>query len=321
MESKFDKTIRLFFEGIKTPKNPYTEEIKVSYSRKAVLSFYRKVLEDDGRISDDILSDRYVNIVVEAASEVNFNQPVLDLILDARFGQQIMPQEILNKLNKNWIYYEDCKERLKMPLYVFKFDFTREPKKSVKALAWLYGGEAYRDAEEIEEIFKKASSGKPGFVKIEEDGKFASMFLDSANANKKTVAHELCHYLQAAVGILRTKETFNAPSCGIQELQLTEKDLEYLLNEKEFLAHVYVDMFYDFKKFWKKAFPELSKEQFLELLFKRIEEKQNLIMFTEDIGFKWMATMKDSTSLMMLAALKYLDFKFEETKKKLEEDF
>ena len=49
--------------------------------------------------------------------------------------------------------------------------------------------------------------------------------------------------------LLKNKEKINIDS-GIMELQLSKNDLQYLLNEKEFYPHVYVDMVKDFKKFY-----------------------------------------------------------------------
>ena len=124
---KLDINLRMFFEGIKTKENPYKKEVKFELSDFD--NFYSDIYIIKNCKFKNILSD--VNVIVETLEEVNFHQPVLGLFLNAKFGQQIMPEHVLSKLNKNWIFYESYKkESLKdrIPIYVFQFDFNDDDK-------------------------------------------------------------------------------------------------------------------------------------------------------------------------------------------------
>ena len=117
---KLDINIRMFFEGIKTRENPYKKEVKFELSDFD--NFYADIFK--------IANNNFKNILIESIDEVNFHQ-LLDLFLNAGFGQQIMPEHILSKLNENWIYYESYEKRSlkdRIPIYVFQFDFSDDDK-------------------------------------------------------------------------------------------------------------------------------------------------------------------------------------------------
>ena len=308
--------LRLFFEGIPTPENPYKKVVK--FEERQFKDFYSSIYKiEKGSTFDDILSDRYVNIVVEAASEVNFNQPVLDLILDARFGQQIMPEEILGKLNKNWMFYEQFRDNNKgIPLYVFKFDFNDD--KSILKMFWiLCPSLRKKDGSKIAREFKMNCGSLDGFTN---DLGNAVLLCLNGNSNKSVVAHELCHYFQDILGILEPDEKNITASSGIPELNLTKEKLKSLLGKKEFYPTVSIDMATDFKKFWKISYPELSKEEFMQSLRNEIDTYQNNILYSSYCK-KFEKTIGNSSSLQLLAALKHLRHRYEEAMDLLSRSF
>ena len=99
---KLDINLRMFFEGIKTKENPYKKEVKFELSDFD--NFYSDIYIIKNCKFKNILSD--VNVIVETLEEVNFHQPVLGLFLNAKFGQQIMPEHVLSKLNKLTILFK-----------------------------------------------------------------------------------------------------------------------------------------------------------------------------------------------------------------------
>jgi hypothetical protein len=89
-----------------------------------------------------------------------------------------------------------------------------------------------------------------------------------------------------------------------------------LLNEKEFYPHVYVDMIKDFKKFYYSYYKDIEVNKYIDLLFSNIEKYKEKIMFS-DFGFNYLRCMDEPTSLQMLAALKYLNYHYDEVKSKI----
>ena len=309
---KLDINPRMFFEGIKTKENPYKKEVKFELSDFD--NFYSDIYIIKNCKFKNILSD--VNVIIETLEEVNFHQPVLDLFLNAKFGQQIMPEHVLSKLNKNWIFYESYKkESLKdrIPIYVFQFDFNDDDK-IFSMFCYLYNHFRKEDKNKIVSEFKLHCMNCKGFVKNLEN---AIIFCLNKPCNKQTISHELCHYFQEIIHVIKNKENLNIDS-GIQELQLSKNDLQYLLNEKEFYPHVYVDMIKDFKKFYFIYYKDkdIDTNKYIDLLFSNVEKYKENIMYS-DFCFNYLKCMDDSTSLQMLAALKYLNYHYNEVKSKM----
>lgn len=320
MKNEFDKTYqkivmdinpRIFFEDILTPQNPYKKI--VHFHENEFDNFYENIFKITNNDFENILSDS--NILIETIDEVNFHQPVLDLFFNAKFGQQIMPEHILSKLNKNWIYYESYeKQSLKdrIPIYVFQFDFNNGDE--IFSM-FCYLDHHFRKSNKYEIIseFKLNCGDCKGFVKNLEN---AIIFCLNKPCSKQTISHELCHYFQEIMHVIENKKGTNIDS-GIAELQLSKNDLQYLLNEKEFYPHIYIDMIKDFKKFYYLMYKDVMDiQEYIDLLFSNIEKFKEKIMYSP-FGFDYMSVMNDSTSLQMLAALNFLNFHYEEVKTKL----
>lgn len=307
---KSNINVRMFYEGIHTPQNPYSKS--VTFNKKDFDNFYQDIFIIKNNNFNNILSDS--NILIETIDEVNFHQPVLDLFLTARFGQQIMPEHILSKLNRNWIYYDSYEKKSlinRIPIYVFQFDFNNDDK--------IYSMFCYLDTyfrkenkESIVKDFKKNCLGCNGFVKNLGN---AILFCLNQPCSKHTIAHELCHYFQEIIHVNENNKELKINS-GIRSLQLTKEQLKYLLDPKEFYPHIYIDMIKDFKKIYFISYRHLSIDEFLNILFENIEKYKEEIMFS-DFGFNYLKNMKDTTSLEMLAALKYLKYHYDEVKSKI----
>lgn len=320
MLKKFNKKIdeifnrRIFFE------NTLDGEIQqkpVALTKSDFMDFYSNAYVIKKNEFEDILSDK--NIILEAVDEVNFNQPVLDLLYDAKFGEQILPSRILIRLNKNWIYYKSYeKKSLKsnVPLYDYQFSFNDDD--SILRMFYHLLPE-YRKDDKVELItnFKNFIGDSLGFVtKIDE--KAIIMGLNQP-ASKKTIAHELCHYFQNMIGVLKSKP--KKISGDIGELHLSNENLLYLLNEQEFYPHIYVDMFADLKKFHHiSQYSELSGAGFLNELFKEVEHYRDKI-FKSKFGREWLRVMDEDSSLQILAACCYLNFRYASIKAKLKTSF
>ena len=306
---KLDINARMFFEGIKTRENPYKKEVKFELSNFD--NFYSDIYIIKNCKFKNILSD--VNVIIETPEEINFHQPLLDLFLNARFGQQIMPEHILSKLNKNWIYYESYERKAlkdRIPIYVFQFDFNDVNK--IFSMFY-YLDHHVKKEDKIVSEFKDNCGSCKGFVK---NLGSAILFCLNVPCSKQTISHELCHYFQEIIHVIENRETLNIDS-GISELQLSKHDLQYLLNEKEFYPHIYVDMLMDFKKFYYIFYKDtIDIFEYIDLLFSNIEKYKEKIMFS-DFGFNYLKYMDNSTSLQMLAALRYLNYHYNEVKSKL----
>ena len=191
MSNKYDSFFRLFYEDIKTKENPYKQLVKFELSQ--FKSFYKDIFKIKTNIFKNILSDS--NILIETIDEVNFHQPVLDMFLNARFGEQITAQHILNKLNSNWIFYDQfhnyCKTKT-LPIYVFKFDFLNDSE-IFKMFTYLNSSFRTLDKQTIVTEFKQNLGNCLGFVKVLDN---AIIFGLNNPCSKQTVAHELCHYFQ-----------------------------------------------------------------------------------------------------------------------------
>ena len=73
----------------------------------------------------------------------------------------------------------------------------------------------------------------------------------------------------------------------------------------------------DFKKFYYIFYKDtIDIFEYIDLLFSNIEKYKEKIMFS-DFGFNYLKYMDNSTSLQMLAALRYLNYHYNEVKSKL----
>lgn len=192
---KFDINTRMFYEGIQTEENPYSKEVKFELSDFD--NFYKNIFK--------VTNNSFKNILDEPITEVNFYQSILDLFLNARFGQQIMPEHILSELNKNWIYYKSYeKQSLKdrIPIYVFQFDFNDDDK-IFSMFHYLDHHFRKEDKDNIVSEFKSNCDSCKGFVK--NFGK-AILFCLNIPCSKQTVLHELCHYFQEIIHVIKNIE-------------------------------------------------------------------------------------------------------------------
>jgi hypothetical protein len=190
---KLDINIRMFFEGIKTRENPYKKEVKFELSDFD--NFYADIFK--------IANNNFENILIESIDEVKFHQ-LLDLFLNARFGQQIMPEHILSKLNENWIYYESYEKRSlkdRIPIYVFQFDFNNDDK-IFSMFCYLEHHFRKEDKDNIISEFKLNCSSCKGFVK--NLGR-AIIFCLNVPCSKQTISHELCHYFKEIIHVIEEK--------------------------------------------------------------------------------------------------------------------
>ncbi len=94
-----------------------------------------------------------------------------------------------------------------------------------------------------------------------------------------------------------------------------EDRLNKLLNES------YQDILKDFKAFYHRSkYKNLNKDEFLQTTFNFVEKYKDEIFRTE-YGREWLLYMKDDTSLMILAATCFLNYKYDFIKNKLLSDF
>ena len=210
--------------------------------------------------------------------------------------------------------YEKQSLKNRIPIYVFQFDFNDDDK--IFSMFY-YLDYHFRKENKVNIVseFKANCGNCKGFIKNLGD---AIIFCLNVPCNKQTISHELCHYFQEIIHVIENKNVINVNS-GISELQLSKNDLQYLLNEKEFYPHIYVDMIKDFKKFYFIYYKDIDINKYIDLLFGNVEKYKEKIMFS-DFGFNYLKCMDDSTSLQMLAALKYLNYHYNEVKSKMIDD-
>ena len=77
-------------------------------------------------------------------------------------------------------------------------------------------------------------------------------------------------------------------------------------------------MIKDFKKFYFIYYKDkdIDTNKYIDLLFSNVEKYKENIMYS-DFCFNYLKCMDDSTSLQMLAALKYLNYHYNEVKLKI----
>lgn len=307
---------RIFFESIvdKSPVNLYTKKI----NSIDLLNFFNNIVKVK---NNNILTDN--NIILETPEEVNFNKPVLKLFLNASFGEQIQKQKILEKLNKNWKYYKSYKDSKKaedIPFYVFKFDFKSDK---------IWNVFSYLDPEAAKNIGKEKIINN--FKPYENDNGLISnlnnciiMLINEYDSNLTTIAHELTHYFQIIIGV-NVEDENKSNDCGISELQLSKENLNYLFNKNELIPHILINVIHDLKLFHKHYFKHLSKNQFIKLLINEIELNKNKILFSNFGNQFYKFSIKhlnsNLTSIQLLAASCYLEYKWKNIKNYLIDEF
>lgn len=319
--NKFDKIFeefneRMFFESATAHSNLNSKLIE--FTKDNLNDFFKNAYIIKDNNFKNILTDEY--ILLETAEEVNFNQPVLDMFLNAKYGEKIPAEKILNKINKNWKYYKSFKENINecLPIYVFQFNFD-DDKSKLHMMHYLFPfTRKYKNDEILNNLNKITDEKTFGFLSYVPN-KAAFMCLRQP-ASKNTVAHELCHYFQNVIKIL-INDNNNEISTDIGNLFMTKDELNGLLNSNEFYPHILVDLFADLKTFHHKSkFKNLSKDEFLQITFNFVEKYKDEIFRTE-YGREWLLYMKDDTSLMILAATCFLNYKYDFIKNKLLSDF
>lgn len=159
------------------------------------------------------------------------------------------------------------KTKFKIPLYVYKFNFS-DPKEFIYILRTFGIGFSKQDGNYIEKAQFEIDYFKNMFKDSEDllfsDINFAIMMLNTDKCTGKTVSHELAHYFQFVLG-KHTKE----------DLQLSfSKQFEYMMQKREFSIYAKVDFFHQMEALYHKFYKnQMTTTEYFNFILKPISDK------------------------------------------------
>lgn len=315
--NNFDITYRTFIEGI---QHTNSKRLIVEFNQLNLDDFYQNdiyIIKSNLKFNN-ILSDKH--IIIEIPEEVNFNQPVLDMLANASFGRRFLKYDILTKLNKNWIYYDTYKRSKnadKYPLYVFQFDFTTGLK--MYDLIRFLQPQVVKNTtrEQVANQFVEHIKNSLGFVKKTNQ----AIIMGFHNyPSKQTIAHELTHYFQEIIKVNISKRV-SLSNIGIDNLNCSQQQLQYLFDKKEHIPLLLIDVIKDLTKLYYLEFTNLSKQQFISYVFEQIEKYKNNIFQTKFGGLCTYRLDGDQTNLTLLVVSCYLNINYSYIKNKVIQEF
>lgn len=234
------------------------------------------------------------NVIEEAHKDVNFSNTIINKIYTARNFDKFEYFQI----------YQNSKECInKVPIYVFKFDFSN-PKEIVNIFSSfnikfsLENGtlkEKYDNEIEIFKSYYQECNGLFSYV-----GTCAFLMLNITNYTKSTIQHELYHYVQHTSNIML--DLVFDEDIDIYPLQLTNVQLRYLFNPKEFEAHIKVDLINQLEELYYKRYKnKFDKHQFCINFINAIRNNPE---GAADLFAVYLSMLKnsDNTALRLFAA-------------------
>ena len=244
----------------------------------------------------------FSDIVCE--SEIlNYMKPLIDDIknnCNADFKSYVIDFDSLKlKISKEWKYYKDLEKTInRFPIIVTSFDF----KHPNKVIDFLEKNDVICDDETINKKVIDSFSETNGLSLL--IGPCFYIFLDKNHKQNNTlIEHELYHYFQH---IVLNSSNFNDEKTvikDVKEFQASKETIEYLLSEKEFYAHLSIDLVNNMLKCYLKFYKDKDVNWFLQ---KYLTEVKNdpLNILKSDIGINFIKITTDISSFIILPLCK-----------------
>lgn len=217
-----------------TLKNFLNEVIKINSSNKIDLSFF-----------DDL-------VLYESSTKFPRFSKLANKIINAKNEEKIEINEILDLVPKTWKYYTFFKNSdRKTHIKVFKFDFSSKNEVKEFLQKALYVNDPTTN--EIQTFIGNFHTCE-GLTKTFND---VTYILIQKNT-KMVVLHELYHYFQSCIDDLIIKNSYEIS-------EYDKKQISYILDEKEIIPQIVVNLRNQLKTIYQKYFKKLKTyKEFLD---------------------------------------------------------
>lgn len=286
----------------------YQKIINEDSLKQQINEFYKNAISIKGSIPDKTffceLNDD--NLISESELDTCANK-LINLILNHSNLFIISFKDIVKNINKDWRFYNLLtKTKKQYPLIVSYIDFVNPGMKLIDTFKRANIDIPVEQVNDYINMFSERYAIDAGLLFPVNN--YCILFL---NLNKKykfskdTVEHELYHYFQTILYINVCKEKHNTKAKTV--FGFTNNEIEYLLNEKEFLTNITIDLPKQLIKLWKTYYKKLSKNEFLNVYLKEVEYNPSNIM-DSDIGILFRKTnIKDHGAFLLLPICKILN--------------
>lgn len=296
MKNFVNSYLRIFYEDINgntVYKNKKIGEVSLN-------NFFQNII-----IVNDNLTEENKHIIFENKN-VEYGDEILNFIFNASFGQQIKKSDILVKLNKNWKFFEKYKKSKladKLPILVYKFDFSSNDCINMFKHLNIFDVDKIGEDILINSFHENIEAIANGFVKQLDN---CILICLNTNSTLITVSHELTHYFQIVlnVNIFKNVTIEKFEFKDFPELNLSKNEVkeihDYAFTLAEFPAHLYVDVVNDVKFIYENFFSDKSKEEFITLFINDLLKYKTNI-FKSNIGKYFLTNIEDKSSIIILA--------------------
>lgn len=276
--------------------------------RQQINEFYKNAIPIKGNIPDKTFFCKLNDDNLISESELNTcASKLINLILSHSDLLIISFEDLIKNISKTWRFYNLLlKTKKQYPIIVNYLDFSNPGIELINTFK-----KARIDI--IEEQFNDYINGFTERYNTDNGllfpvNNYCILFLnlnEKYKFSEKTIEHELYHYFQIILHVNVCKEKHNTKIKTL--FGFTNNEIEYLLNEKEFLANITVDLPKQLIKLWKTYYQNLSKTEFLNLYLKEVDSNFINIM-NSDIGKLYRKiNIKDHSPFLLLPICKILN--------------
>lgn len=286
----------------------YKNVLNESSLKHHIDEFYKNAIPIKGNIPDKTFFCKLNDDNLISESELNTCAcALIDLILKHSELFIISFDDIVKNINKNWRFYNLLiKTKKQYSIIVSYIDFSNPGINLINTFK-----KAKIDI--VKEQFDDYICGFTERYNVNNGllfpvNNYCILFLNLNEKHKfseKTIEHELYHYFQIILHVNVCKEKHNIKIKAIYGF--TDNEIKYLLNEKEFLTNITVDLPKQLIKLWKTYYQHLSKIEFLNLYLKEVDSNFSNIM-NSNIGKLYRkVNVKDHSPFLLLPICKILN--------------
>lgn len=312
--SKFDLTLRKIYQNILTSTHQkilineakiknideiYKNIIPIKYANQNFLKIFKQ------ETNDEIFKE--FGIIIQDL--ISYNLSIINKIYAANNFDQITPIELLNSTNNYFKYIYGNKIINNLPIYICKFNFSY-PKFWLNILDEF----SINYEKNQQEHFKLNFKNNDGLT-VPIGNAIILCLNTNINIQTNTIFHQLFHCLQLIMNLKINLNIIDLNNYlnGIFQLGLSQQNIQYLLNPKQFQTYIQID----FNNILEAIYTEFytNKTDINTFKFNVLNDLKNninnifLSMFYKKFLQSKIIQNKDNTAIKCFALCLYLDDK------------
>lgn len=286
----------------------YQKLINEDSLKQQINEFYKNAIPIRGSIPDKAffckLNDN--SLISESELDACANK-LINLI--ARHSELfiISFKDIVKNINKDWRFYNLLiKTKKQYPIIVSYINFANPGMKLIDTFKHAKISIPEDQVNDYIDMFVERYAIDAGL--LFPINNYCILFLnlnEKYKFSEKTIEHELYHYFQIVLHINICKEKYNTKIKTVYGF--TNDEIEYLLDEKEFLTNITIDLPKQLIKLWKTYYKNLSKTEFINLYLKEVDSNSSNIMDSNIGKLYRKINTKDHSPFLLLPICKILN--------------